>query len=181
MQVGRSTYYTFDDFRIDVDKQTLLKNGKPVALSHKAFEVLLLLVSRQNQIVEKEFLLSEIWQNSFVEESNLTQYVHILRKTLGQDKKIKPYIETINKIGYRFSADVRAYDHDDIFVNEDRRDLNEKLGGNDLPAASQKPLDERLSLRNSINSWLSYVLVIFLLFGLAASWAFFSPQRNPPT
>jgi DNA-binding winged helix-turn-helix (wHTH) protein/TolB-like protein len=110
MPVERTVQYKFDDFRLDVDKQELFKNGKSVALSHKAFQVLLLLVRRPNQIVEKEYLLSEIWHDSFVEESNLTQYVHILRKALGQNKNVKPYIETINKVGYRFTADVQAID-----------------------------------------------------------------------
>jgi DNA-binding winged helix-turn-helix (wHTH) protein/TolB-like protein len=110
MPVERTVQYKFDDFRLDIDKQELFKNGKSVALSHKAFQVLLLLVRRPNQIVEKEYLLSEIWHDSFVEESNLTQYVHILRKALGQNKNVKPYIETINKVGYRFTADVQAID-----------------------------------------------------------------------
>lgn len=108
MPVERVAQYKFDDFRVDADKRELFKNGKSVALSHKAFQVLLLLVRRPNQIVEKEYLLSEIWHDSFVEESNLTQYVHILRKALGQNKNVKPYIETINKVGYRFTADVQA-------------------------------------------------------------------------
>lgn len=107
MQVERISYLEFDDFRIDVNQQKLFKTGKSIALSHKTFQVLLALALRPNQIVEKELLLSEIWTDSFVEESNLTQYVHILRKTLGQRKDQKPYIETLNKIGYRFSADVR--------------------------------------------------------------------------
>lgn len=100
--------YEFDDFRLDVRKEELLRNGDRVALTHKAFQVLLVLAEHSKQTVEKETLYRELWADSFVEDANLTQYIYILRKTLGKDPSGEPYIETVARVGYRFRAEVVA-------------------------------------------------------------------------
>lgn len=61
-----------------------------------------LLIENAGQLVKKEQLISEIWQDSFVEDSNITQQIYILRKTLGNDENGKPLIETLPKRGYCF-------------------------------------------------------------------------------
>jgi TolB-like protein/DNA-binding winged helix-turn-helix (wHTH) protein/cytochrome c-type biogenesis protein CcmH/NrfG len=99
-------YYDFGDFRIDVLGERLLKNGTPQPLTHKAFLTLVILVRNAGQIVEKEQIISEIWNDSFVEESNLSQYIYVLRKLLGTDANGSPYIETITRRGFRFTARV---------------------------------------------------------------------------
>jgi len=78
-----------------------------VALSPKAFEVLVLLVQRRGHLVGKEELMSSLWPDSFVEEANLTHQVWTLRKALGESKDGQQYIETVPKQGYRFIAQVR--------------------------------------------------------------------------
>ncbi|MDQ3800107.1 MAG: winged helix-turn-helix domain-containing protein [Acidobacteriota bacterium] len=100
-------YYNFDNFCLDVAGQRLLKDGKPMALTNKAFLTLLILVQKAGQIVDREEIISEIWVDSFVEDSNLSQYVYILRKILGNNPQGNPYIETITKRGFRFTGVVR--------------------------------------------------------------------------
>ncbi len=58
------------------------------------------------KIVEKEVFFQTVWPGSLVEESNLTQSVFVLRKTLAEGKGSQTYIETIPKRGYRFAAEV---------------------------------------------------------------------------
>ncbi|HEX8637588.1 MAG TPA: winged helix-turn-helix domain-containing protein, partial [Pyrinomonadaceae bacterium] len=103
MAVCESVCYDFFDFRLDVEKQQLLKNGEPVQLTHKAFQILLLLVQNSGQTTKKEDIFAELWNDSFVEDGNLTQYIYVLRKALGQTPSGQPYIETIPKQGYRFT------------------------------------------------------------------------------
>jgi DNA-binding winged helix-turn-helix (wHTH) protein len=103
---NETIYYEFGNFRLDVAQETLLKNGKPVTLTHKAFQTLLILVRNSGKIVEKDDLIAQIWTDSFVEESNLSQYIYLLRKILGTDEEGNVYIETITKRGFRFSAPV---------------------------------------------------------------------------
>jgi TolB-like protein/DNA-binding winged helix-turn-helix (wHTH) protein len=101
-------FYEFDEFRLDVKKEELLRDSDPVPLTHKAFQVLLILVQNFGQTVEKENIYQELWGDSFVEDANLTQHIYILRKTLGPDPSGESYIETVARSGYRFTADINT-------------------------------------------------------------------------
>ncbi|MEO8647583.1 MAG: tetratricopeptide repeat protein [Acidobacteriota bacterium] len=99
-------YYDFDNFRLDPQNEQLLKDGESVMLTNKAFQTLFLLVQNSGQIVEKENIYNELWADSFVEESNLTQYVYLLRKTLGKNPAGISYIDTVPRRGYIFTSPV---------------------------------------------------------------------------
>lgn len=100
-------FYDFGEFRIDVAGRVLLQNGKILPLTQKAFEVLLFLVERGGEIVEKDELMQRVWQDSFVEESNLAQNIYTLRKILGKTEDGQEYIVTFPRRGYRFAVAVR--------------------------------------------------------------------------
>lgn len=99
--------YEFDSFCVDVRARVLLREGKPVPVSPKVFETLLLLVQRHGEIVSKDEMMSELWPATFVEEANLTQNIFTLRKILGEKNGTK-FIETVPRRGYRFAAEVRS-------------------------------------------------------------------------
>ena len=96
-------FYEFDEFRLDAEKHSLWRGCELVQIFPKSLEILVLLVGKHGEIVSREELLETVWQNTFVEEANITYTVSQLRKTLGS----KNYIQTVPKRGYRFSADVR--------------------------------------------------------------------------
>ena len=100
--------YEFGPFRMDPDKQTLLRENVAVPVTPKAFETLLVLVRRSRDVVSKEELLKEVWPDSFVEESNLSQNIFLLRKALGDTAENRQYIVTLPGRGYRFAATVRT-------------------------------------------------------------------------
>ena len=100
-------FYEFDRYRIDLAERALLCEGEFVPLTQKAFEVLLALVERRGGLVSKEELMSKVWPDTFVEESNLTQNIYTLRKALGQTPDGEGYIVTVPRRGYRFAAGVR--------------------------------------------------------------------------
>ena len=99
-------FYRFGDFALDADQRVLLRGEKPVALTPKVFETLLVLVEQHGRIVGKDELMGRLWPNSFVEESNLTFNVQRLRKALGDNARQPRYVETVSRRGYRFIADV---------------------------------------------------------------------------
>ncbi len=101
-----SNLYAFGDFRLDVQNRVLRQGEKPVALTPKAFEVLLLLIQHSGQVVTKDELMRVVWPDSFVEESNLTQTVFVLRKALGETPE-RRYILTVQGRGYRFASEVK--------------------------------------------------------------------------
>ena len=99
--------YEFDDFRLDPKKRVLRLGHEPVPLTPKAFEMLLVLVQSEGVLMTKEELMKAVWADSFVEESNLTQVVFVLRKALGETAD-RRYILTVQGKGYRFAADVKV-------------------------------------------------------------------------
>lgn len=112
-------YYDFEIFRLDVENEQLLKSNQPIPLTRKAFKTLLILVQNYGHLVKKEDIITKIWHDSFVEESNLTQHIYVLRKTLGNNTEGKPFIETIPKSGYCFNADVKEVKVIENFVKSD--------------------------------------------------------------
>jgi DNA-binding winged helix-turn-helix (wHTH) protein/TolB-like protein/Tfp pilus assembly protein PilF len=94
--------YEFGDFSIDLLQKTLRKNGEIVAIQPKVFDVLAVLIGRNNEIVSNEELLNEVWSDTFVAETSVRICIHSLRKIF--DGK---YIETVPKRGYRFNAEIK--------------------------------------------------------------------------
>jgi DNA-binding winged helix-turn-helix (wHTH) protein/TolB-like protein len=100
-------YYEFGPFRLDLRERLLLREGQPLTLTPKAFNVLAVLVRRSGSLVEKDELLSEVWPNTAVEESSLSQKIYQLRKILDDGSGEDKYIQTVPRHGYRFVAEVR--------------------------------------------------------------------------
>jgi TolB-like protein/DNA-binding winged helix-turn-helix (wHTH) protein/Flp pilus assembly protein TadD len=105
MPLSFKDLYRFDEFTLDPPKRAFARNGTPVTISPKAFEVLTYLVANPGRVVTKEELLSAVWPDSFVEESNLAQHISWLRKALGDRANC---IVTVPGRGYQFTAAVRA-------------------------------------------------------------------------
>src|SRR5262245_7227330 len=99
--------YEFGPFRLDVAEHLLLRDGKAVSLTPKAFDLLLALVERHGHLLEKDELLKKVWPGTFVEEANLASNISQLRRALGDGENGHRYIETAPKRGYRFVANVK--------------------------------------------------------------------------
>jgi TolB-like protein/tetratricopeptide (TPR) repeat protein len=100
--------YEFGPFRLDTTVRRLLRNDRPLSLTSKIFDMLLLLVRKHGQLVTKEELMEELWPDRFVVQNNLTVHMTTLRKILGERHRDHKYIETVPGRGYRFVARVRA-------------------------------------------------------------------------
>jgi eukaryotic-like serine/threonine-protein kinase len=103
----------FDRFRIDPEERVLTSDGKPIALSPKAFDTLLVLARHCERVVLKEDLMKSLWPDTFVEESNLSQHIFQLRKALGENAQDPQYIVTVPGRDYRFSRKVVELSADD--------------------------------------------------------------------
>lgn len=98
--------YEFGPFQIDLDRYLLMRDGKLVQLSPKVFETLVFLIENRDSVVKKDDIMSRVWPDTYVEESNLAQNIFMLRKALGEEKNEHRYIITIPGVGYRFVAPV---------------------------------------------------------------------------
>src|ERR1043165_6339295 len=97
--------YDFGRFRLKTAERVLLREGEPVPLTPKVFDILVTLVEHGGQVVAKDELMKRVWPNTFVEEGNLTQNISLLRKALGESPGGAQFIETVPRRGYRFVAD----------------------------------------------------------------------------
>ena len=104
--------YQFGLFRLDARERRLLREGTPVPLPPRAFDLLLVLVRDHGRLLGKDELLKLVWPDTFVEEANLPSNVSLIRKALGDTTEGRRYIETVPKHGYRFVADVRRVSGD---------------------------------------------------------------------
>jgi Tol biopolymer transport system component/DNA-binding winged helix-turn-helix (wHTH) protein len=102
--------FAFGPFRLDMHERVLLRSGAPVALTPKALAILIVLVERHGHIVNKDELIRAVWPDTTVEEGNLTQNVHTLRKVLGPRDDSGIAIETVPRRGYRLNGDIRLLD-----------------------------------------------------------------------
>ncbi len=103
-------FYEFGPFRLEPFEHTLWRDGRPVPLRPKVFDILLVLVERHGHLVEKDELMQVVWLEQFVEEGNLNKNISMLRQALGEGGA--SYIETVPKRGYRFVAAVRTVKED---------------------------------------------------------------------
>ena len=101
-------FYDFGPFRADTVRRLLIRDGLPVPVTSKVFDTLEVLIRNRDRVMAKEEMLKEIWPNSFVEESNLTQNVSTLRKALCELPGEHRYIATVPGKGYRFVGEVRV-------------------------------------------------------------------------
>jgi TolB-like protein/DNA-binding winged helix-turn-helix (wHTH) protein/Tfp pilus assembly protein PilF len=112
MTTGPTLRYRFGPFLLDPENRLLLRDREPISLTPKAFDTLLLLVERSGRLVLKVDLMNALWPNTFVDESNLTQTVFMLRKAMGETGSDQ-YIVTVPGRGYRFAAAVKQISGDE--------------------------------------------------------------------
>lgn len=100
--------YEFDGFQLDARRRLLYSqaDGQPVEMTARVFDTLLYLVERPGEVLDKRALMEALWANVVVEESNLTQTIHTLRRALGERPGEHRFIVTVPGRGYRFVADV---------------------------------------------------------------------------
>src|SRR6185295_5743614 len=99
--------YEFGPFQLDREAQLLTRDGAPVTLSPRMFDLLSVLVENVGRMISKEDLMKAVWKECSVEEGNLTVSIFKLRRVLGRGNNNRSYIETIPRRGYRFAADDR--------------------------------------------------------------------------
>jgi len=114
-------FYEFDSFRIDIEERLLLRGGRPMAVTAKVFDLLLVLVESSGHTLEKSELMGKVWADAFVEEGNLNRNISTLRRLLGDDSHKPRFIKTVPRRGYRFEGDVREFiEEEETLVVEKR-------------------------------------------------------------
>jgi DNA-binding winged helix-turn-helix (wHTH) protein/tetratricopeptide (TPR) repeat protein len=129
MPHSKETCYEFGAYRLDVSRRVLIRAGEAVSLAPKATEILILLVRRAGELIDKEELISEVWPDTIVEEANISQNIFVLRRALGDERKGAKFIETVAKRGYRFIAPVKVVQCDQSGTDSTKSDTSAVLPG----------------------------------------------------
>jgi Tol biopolymer transport system component/DNA-binding winged helix-turn-helix (wHTH) protein len=138
--------YEFGRFALDASNRLLFRDGEPVPLHPKAFDTLLLLIEHRDEVLGKDDLMQALWPDSFVEESNLSQNIYVLRKALGQEAEGPEFIKTVPKRGYKFVAGVTEVggEETELIVEEQTRthivteeEIDDVRGGAVRPSADR--------------------------------------------
>lgn len=102
----------FGLFTLDDRTRQLLKGERPVELSPKAFELLMMLASRRPDVLSKAELHERLWPKTFVSEANLSNLVADVRRALGDRPRAPRFIRTAYGFGYAFGGDATVDDHE---------------------------------------------------------------------
>jgi len=165
MNEKSSLRYDFDVFRLEPQERLLLRNGKPIPLTPKAFETLLVLIETRGHLVEKDELLRRVWPDAFVAEATLAQNISTLRHALGDERESGArYIETVPKSGYRFIAPVQV-----SFAESSQ-----------VAAAVEAPRAAWRS-RTLVLPWAVSVGAALLLVVVYSAWRHYAIHVRPPT
>lgn len=96
--------YRFGAFVLSPRGRTLTRDGQPVPLIPKYFDVLQLLVERRADAVTKADIFAAVWSDVIVTDGALAQAVRTLRRALEDDSREPRYIRTVSRHGYQFVA-----------------------------------------------------------------------------
>jgi len=95
-------YCEFGPYAVDRLRGVLTRAGAVVPLRPKAWEVLLLLIDRRDQLLSVDAILDSVWSDVAVTPKTLSNVIVELRHALADDSNRPHYIETVHRRGYRF-------------------------------------------------------------------------------
>jgi eukaryotic-like serine/threonine-protein kinase len=98
--------FRFEGCEIDPAARSLKRDGQQVSVNSKTFDLLLYLAEHPQKVITKEELLAAVWPGAFVDESNLTQHIFLLRKVLAGGNSSIRMVVTVPGKGYQFTAAV---------------------------------------------------------------------------
>lgn len=186
MSESQTTRYAFGDFQIDATSRRLQRNdGRPVALTPRVFDTLLVLVRHAGEVVSKDMLMALVWPNRIVEENNLTQNISTLRRVLGASAGDHRYILTEPGQGYRFVEPVLidAGQVGAVVVSSRSNTELPPPGRSEVASAvAPTPAGPAMVARATGRTrWIAAVLVAMLLIGAVAGWLWRIRPTTPPS
>lgn len=101
----RVTQFRFHDLVIDLAARTLSRQGTPLAVQPRAFDVIAYLLVHRGRAVGRDELISGVWGRVDISDSALAQAIRVARRTLGDSGERQQTIRTVFGFGYQWVAD----------------------------------------------------------------------------
>lgn len=99
-QTEETTKIPFEDLILDLDNQSVLRNGEIIALTYTEFRILELLVSHKKKVYSLDNIYQSIWEEEPVADSAIMVHIKNIRKKIGDDSRNPRYIKTAWGKGY---------------------------------------------------------------------------------
>ena len=133
--------YCFDSFELDPDRATLKNGDTIVKIEPQVFLLLTILIQKRDEIVSRETLLHEIWQDRNISNNVIDSRIRSARQALGDDGKTQRFIKTYINQGFKFVADVEEKGTAPE-QNEDRQQEASETVSNEI---SPEPVSQTIS------------------------------------
>jgi len=178
MKNGNSSLRGFGSCRLDLKLKLLWSDDRPVQLPLKAAELLCVLVEGRGRVLTKEEIWSSVWNDAFVEETNLSHNIYLLRKALkgvGQ----AGVIENVPRRGYRFSGEVYEIPDDEFVLQRHALTTTtiEFEEGHDTGANVPEATPPRMSYRRLTSVLLAIGFAVLSISG--AIWIYRASASQP--
>jgi DNA-binding winged helix-turn-helix (wHTH) protein len=98
--------FRFDAFVLDEGTRQLLRGGREVHLSPKAFDLLVRLIQVRPRALSKADLHDHLWPGTFVTDASLGMLVTEIRSALGDNVQQSRFVRTVHRFGYAFQGSV---------------------------------------------------------------------------
>jgi len=145
-------FYEFGEYRLDPFERRLLRGGRVIPLTPKAFETLCLLVENGGHLLEKNRLMEMLWADAFVEEGNLADNISKIRQALDDSRKEPKFIETVSGRGYRFVAEAHRIEEGEKGRKEEEEIRNDTAMSEPSASASVLDLSEPPASADGLNA-----------------------------
>jgi DNA-binding winged helix-turn-helix (wHTH) protein len=173
-------YVRFGPFHIDQQRQQVFRGGTRLRLQGKVYQVLIVLLQKQGEVVTRDELKQALWPaDTHVNyDANVNTTVNKLRQALGESTEKPLYIETIPRKGYSFISTAEFSDVPFPVTAAAKSQLPGSSSSGDVAdtAASETP---------RTNKWLTIIIVGLILAGMllgagaATYWiSHFAPQMR---
>src|SRR5258708_8450094 len=155
--IRSARYVRFGPFCIDQERQQVCRNGTRLRLQGKVFQVLMVLVHKQGEVVSREELKQALWpaDTHAIYDANVNTTANKLRQALGESTEKPIYIETIPRKGYSFISTAE-------FSETPFPAIAGKLQESETPIAASSGESPHTQPPRS-NKWFTLIIVGFIL------------------
>ncbi len=176
---GRSGRLRFGVFEVDLRNGELRKQGLKVRLQAQPFEVLVMLLEQQGQVVSREEIQKKLWPaNTFVDfDHGLNKAINKIREALGDSAETPRFVETVARRGYRFLAEVHAERPTE--AAESPRPGSSSA--DESRSAAPPPGEKSESQERSTISWKGLLVALLIVTAIVATWKGFQHKMQQTT
>jgi predicted ATPase/DNA-binding winged helix-turn-helix (wHTH) protein len=147
----------FGPFRLRVAQRQIERNGSPVQLGSRAFDILVALIEQAGTVVSKDELMTRVWPGGGADESGLRVHVAALRKALGDGKAGARYLSTVSGQGYCFVAQILGSDDAKPSLSRPSRERGHRLPARPRQVVGREQIIEEISSKLTSHRFVTVV------------------------